>query len=90
MGILLDVAFLAGWIIFLYLGGAGAYELMGGRRYRASILLAGAFIWIVMTFVFFRYTGNSSFRVFFALLYFAACGLLVWKVHGDLGKPDIR
>ena len=90
MGILLDVAFLVGWMIFLYLGGAGAYELLGGRRYRATLLLVGAFIWILMSFVFFRYTGSGTFRVFFALMYFAVCGLLVWKVHGNLGKPDFR
>ena len=27
-----------GWLMFIYLGGAGAYELLGGRRVRAAIL----------------------------------------------------
>ena len=87
---MVEVAYLVGWMIFLYLGGAGAYELLHGRKYRASLLLAGAFIWIVLTFVYFRFTGAGVSRVAFVLLYFIACGLLARKVHGDLGKPDIR
>ena len=90
MGALLDLAYLVGWLIFLYLGGAGVYELLGGRKFRASLLLAGAFIWILMTFVFFRYTGPGTFRAAFVLVYFVACVFLVRKVQGDLGKPDIR
>ena len=27
-----------GWLMFIYFGGAGAYELLGGRRVRAAIL----------------------------------------------------
>ena len=85
-----ELAYLLGWLIFLYLGGAGAYELLGGRRYRAALLLAGAFFWIVLTFVYFRFTSASSFRVAFVLLYFVACVILARKVQGELGKPDIR
>jgi hypothetical protein len=87
---LVEIAYSVGWLVFLYLGGAGAYELLGGRKYRASLLLAGAFIWIVLTFVYFRYAGIGAFRLFSVVLYFAACYVLVRKVHGDLGKTDIR
>ncbi len=90
MGTLVEISYSVGWLVFLYLGGAGAYELLGGRKFRASLLLAGAFIWIVLTFVYFRYTGIGVFRVFSAVLYFAGCYFLVRKVHGDLGQPDIR
>jgi hypothetical protein len=90
VGVLVEVAYSAGWLMFLYLGGAGAYELLHGRKYRASLLLLGAFIWIVLTLVYLRYTGAGSFRGAFVLLYFLACGLLARKVHGVLGQPDIR
>ncbi|MEQ1516881.1 MAG: hypothetical protein ABL931_10380 [Usitatibacteraceae bacterium] len=90
VNILVETAYTIGWLIFLYLGGAGVYELVGGRRYRASLLLAAAFLWIVLTFVFFHYTGQSSFGVVMAVLYFVACVFLVRKVHTDLGTPDIR
>ncbi|MEO8103708.1 MAG: hypothetical protein ABI790_14390 [Betaproteobacteria bacterium] len=90
MGTLVDLAFLAGWLIFLFLGGAGAYELLGSRKYRASLLLAGAFLWILLTFVYFRYTAVGGFRIFSVLLYFVGCVVLVRKVKGELGKPDIR
>ena len=90
MAALVDWAFSAGWLIFLFLGGAGAYELLGGRKYRASLLLAGAFLWIVLTFVYFRYTAVGGFRIFSVALYFVGCVFLARKVKGDLGKPDIR
>jgi Mn2+/Fe2+ NRAMP family transporter len=90
MTVLTDLAYTAGWLVFLYLGGAGAYELFGGRRYRASLLLAVAFLWIVLTLVFFRYTDKSDYGVMMLILYFVACFVLVRKVHADLGKPDIR
>jgi hypothetical protein len=90
MTVLVDLAYTAGWLVFLYLGGAGAYELFGGRRYRASFLLAVAFLWVVLTFVFFRYTGKSDYGVVMVILYFAMCLILVRKVHAGLGKPDIR
>lgn len=90
MAVLVEVAYSVGWIIFLYLGGAGVYELIGGRRYRASLLLAGAFLWIVLTFVYFRYTAVGMFRLVSVALYFAGCYFLVQKVKGELGKPDIR
>ena len=90
MDALVEVAYSAGWLIFLFLGGAGAYELLGGRKFRASLLLAAAFLWIVLTFVYFRYTVIGGFRVVSVALYFAACYFLVRKVKGDLGKPDIR
>jgi hypothetical protein len=88
--VLVEIAYTAGWLMFLYLGGAGAYELLGGRRYRASLLLAAAFLWIILTFVYFRYAGVGVFRVVAVALYFAGCFFLLRKVHGDLGKPDIR
>jgi hypothetical protein len=90
LSILLDLAYSAGWLVFLYLGGAGAYELLGGRRYRASLLLVAAFLLIALTFVYIRYAGNGPIGWVFVLLYFIGCGVLVRKVHGDLGKPDIR
>ena len=90
MDALVEVAYSAGWLIFLFLGGAGAYELLGGRKYRASLLLAAAFLWVVLTFVYFRYTAVGAFRMVSVALYFAACYFLVRKVKGDLGKPDIR
>ena len=90
MGVLVDIAYTVGWLVFLYLGGAGVYELIGARRYRASLLLAAAFIWIVLTFVFFHYTGKSGFAAVTAILYLAACFFLVRKVQSDLGTPDIR
>ena len=48
---LLNIAETVGWLVFIYLGGAGVYELLGGRRVRATALLAAAFAWIVLTFV---------------------------------------
>ena len=61
----------------------------------ALVLLAGltglgAFLWIILTFVYFRYTGGGAIGVACALLYFVACYFLVRKVHADLGKVDIR
>ena len=90
MGVVVEIAFTVGWLVFLYLGGAGVYELVGGRKFRASLLLAAAFVWIVLTFVFFHYTAASSYRLAMALLYFLVCFVLVLKVQANLGKPDIR
>lgn len=90
MGVVVEIAYTVGWLIFLYLGGAGVYELVGGRKFRASLLLAAAFVWIVLTFGFFHFTGASSYRLASALLYFLACFVLVLKVQSNLGKPDIR
>ena len=90
MGVVVEIAFTVGWLVFLYLGGAGVYELVGGRKFRASLLLAAAFAWIVLTFVFFHYTATSSYRLASALLYFLACFVLVLKVQSNLGRPDIR
>lgn len=90
MQILHDLAYTAGWLIFLYLGGAGDYELLGARRYRASLLLAAAVLWIGMTFVFFSYAVKGGFAFVCIVLYLIACVFLVRKVHADLGKPDIR
>ena len=90
MGTLVEIAYTVGWLIFLYLGGAGVYELIGGRKFRASLLLAAAFFWIVLTFVFFQYAATGNYRVALVLLYFVACFFLVRKVQSDLGKPDIR
>jgi hypothetical protein len=90
VGAIVEIAYTVGWLVFLYLGGAGVYELVGGRKFRASLLLAAAFVWIVLTFVFFHYTATSSYRLAFALLYFLACFILVRKVQSNLGKPDMR
>ena len=90
MGAVVEIAYTVGWLVFLYLGGAGVYELIGGRKFRASLLLAAAFVWIVLTFVFFHFTAASDYRLAFALLYFLVCFILVLKVQSNLGKPDIR
>ncbi len=90
MGVVVEISYTVGWLVFLYLGGAGVYELVGGRKFRAALLLAAAFIWIVLTFVFFHYTAASSYSLAAALLYFLVCFILVLKVQSNLGKPDIR
>ena len=90
MGVVVEIAFTVGWLVFLYLGGAGVYELVGGRKFRAALLLAAAFVWIVLTFVFFHFTATSNYRLAYALLYFLVCFILVLKVQSNLGKPDIR
>ena len=49
--LLLTVTESVGWLVFIYLGAAGVYELIGGRLVRASALLGGAVAWISVTFV---------------------------------------
>lgn len=90
MEILNNLASTVGWLIFIYLGGAGVYELLGGRRYRAALLLAGSFVFIILSLVYFRYTGSSTIRVAFILVYFVACFFLVRKVRASVGTPDFR
>lgn len=90
MNILLSVTETIGWLMFIYLGGAGVYEMLGGRRVRASALLAAAVGWIVVTFVvmWLARQGNVV-MVILLFAYFAALGWLARKVHFSLGKPDM-
>ena len=46
MRILLKRCDRIGLPVFIYLGGAGAYELLGGRKWRASLLIGGALLWV--------------------------------------------
>lgn len=79
-----------GWIMFLYLGFAGAYELVGGRRVRATALLAGAIGWIAVTFsVLWMARRGVAAAILVSLIYFAALYWLGRTVQGSLGKPDM-
>ena len=73
------------------MGGAGVYEMLGGRKVRATAFLAGAFGWIVVTFVVMWLTrlGGTVLGIVLALAYLAATGWLVYKVFRLLGKPDM-
>ena len=76
--------------MFLYLGGAGAYELLGRRKWRASLLIAAALLWVAFTFTLLGYARASFLFPLIALIYLAACGFLARKVFRELGKPDFR
>lgn len=73
------------------MGGAGVYEMLGGRKVRATAFLAGAFGWIIVTFVVMWVTrlGGTVLGTILALAYLAATGWLVYKVSRLLGKPDM-
>lgn len=89
MQLLLRVVDIVGWLAFIYLGGAGVYELLGGRRVRASALLAGAIAWIAVTFVVLWLARPGGILIALVLLYFAATAWLVRMVHQSLGMPDM-
>ena len=79
-----------GWLMFIYLGGAGAFELVGGHRVRASALLAAAVGWIALTFVLLWISrGGGLIAVILVLTYLAALAWLARKVFLSLGKPDM-
>jgi hypothetical protein len=89
MNIVSSLAEVTGWMAFLYLGGAAAYELLGGRRVRASALLAGAVGWIVLMFLVLKLARHGGVAVLAPLAYAAATAWLARKVHRSLGKPDM-
>ena len=91
MPILLTITESIGWLVFIYMGGAGVYEMLGGRKVRATAFLAGAFGWIVVTFgvMWLTRLGGTVLAMLLALTYFAATGWLVYKVFRLLGKPDM-
>ena len=91
MPLLLTITESIGWLVFIYMGGAGVYEMLGGRKVRATSFLAGAFGWIVVTFVVMWVTrlGGTVLGTILALAYLAATGWLVYKVSRLLGKPDM-
>ncbi|MBL8521620.1 MAG: hypothetical protein JNK75_13260 [Betaproteobacteria bacterium] len=89
MNILLSLGEVVGWLTFLYLGGAGAFELLGNRRVRASALLAGAVGWGVAMFVALKVARSGALGVLIALLFIVASVWLVRRVHRTLGKPDM-
>jgi len=79
-----------GWLMFIYLGGTGVYELVGGRRVRASALLAAAVGWVVLTFLLMWLArGGGVVAVLLVLLYFGTLGWLARVVFRALGKPDM-
>ena len=78
-----------GWLVFIYMGAAGVYEMLGGRKVRATAFLAGAFGWIVVTFGVMWLARPGGAMVVLVLVYFAATGWLVYKVFRLLGKPDM-
>lgn len=88
--VLLELCYSVGLLMFLYLGGAGAYELLGRRKWRASLLIASALVWVAFTFTLLGYTRGSFLFPLISLAYLAACGFLARKVYRELGKPDIR
>lgn len=90
MRVLLELCYSIGLLMFLYLGGAGAYELLGRRKWRASLLIAAALLWVVATFMLLGYSRASFLFPLIALAYLAVCGFLARKVYRELGKPDIR
>ncbi|HEX4858293.1 MAG TPA: hypothetical protein VFV17_04685 [Usitatibacteraceae bacterium] len=89
MRYILAAAETIGWLSFLYLGGAGAFELIGGRRVRASVLLAGAVGWIVLMFLVLYLARNGGVAIVLPIAYAAATAWLARKVHATLGKPDL-
>ena len=91
MPTLLTITESIGWLVFIYMGGAGVYEMLGGRKVRATAFLAGAFGWIVVTFgvMWLTRLGGTVLAMLLALTYFAATGWLVYKVFRLLGKPDM-
>ena len=91
MQTLLTITESIGWLVFIYMGGAGVYEMLGGRKVRATAFLAGAFGWIVVTFgvMWLTRLGGTVLAMLLALTYFAATGWLVYKVFRLLGKPDM-
>ena len=87
---LLYLAETIGWRMFIYLGGAGAYELIGGRRVRASALLAAALGWIAVTFtLLWLARGGGAVAVILVFLYLAALVWLARTVFRSVGKPDM-
>jgi hypothetical protein len=90
MNILLSLTEIVGWLMFIYLGGAGVYEMLGGRKVRASALLAAAVGWVVVTFVLMWLARQGDVvAVILLLVYFAALGWVARKVYFSLGKPDM-
>ena len=90
MRILLELCYMVGLLMFLYLGGAGAYELLGHRKWRASLLIAGALLWVLATFMVFGVLRATLLFPVVAPVYLIATFFLARKVHRELGKPDIR
>ena len=88
--VLLELCYSVGLLMFLYLGGAGAYELLGRRKWRASLLIASALLWVAFTFTLLGYTRASFLFPLISLAYLAACGFLARRVYRELGKPDFR
>lgn len=88
---LLTITESIGWLVFIYMGAAGVYEMLGGRKVRATAFLAGAFGWVVVTFVmmWLARLGSPVLGIVLALAYLAATGWLVYKVFCLLGKPDM-
>lgn len=89
MPLLLTITESIGWLVFIYLGAAGVYELIGGRRVRASALLGGAVAWIAVTFMVMWLVRPGGVVLVLLLLYFGATAWLVHKVLRLLGKPDM-
>jgi len=81
---------LIGWLVSICIGVAGVYELMGGRRVRATALLGGAILWVVVTLVVIALSrGGGGLAWVLLLLYYVATAWLVRKVFLMLGKPDM-
>jgi hypothetical protein len=90
MNILLSLTETVGWMMFIYLGGAGVYEMLGGRKVRASALLAAAVGWVVITFVLMWLARQKDVVAVIVLLaYFPALVWVARKVYFSLGKPDM-
>ena len=65
-----------GWMVFIYRGAAGVYEVLGGRGWLDTFVV----MWLA------RPGGVLAGLV---LLHLAAIGWLVYKVFRLLGKPDV-
>ena len=87
---LLSLTELIGWLVSIGIGVAGVYELMGGRRVRASALLGGAILWVVVTLVVIALSrGGGGLAWLLLLFYYVAMAWLLRRVFLMLGKPDM-
>lgn len=89
MSVLLSLCEIVGWVTFLFLGGAGVYELLGNRRVRATALLAASFTWIIALFFALKMGRMGGVAGIFPVVFIAASIWLVRRVKASLGKPDM-
>ncbi len=89
MSVLLSTCEIAGWLMFLYLGGASVFEMLGNRRVRATALMAGAIGWVVLMFLALRLGQVGGVALVGPLAFIAASAWLARRIRASLGKPDM-